>query len=122
MAQNIALVASLSGLSSGAMNLVKGKLTDEEYQQFLTELQTSWEKFKNAVNKRNERFNWAITEAKKAIMKSTLTEDEKLEALSLLDIYSHGPSLLMAFLSNFNLPTLISTISLIIAGIMMAVG
>ena len=105
------LVGSASGLSGNILNTLQERLTDEEFNQFLEELKESWQKFQNDAKKQGERYKWAILCAKKAILLSDqFAEDEKIELFTLLDVQSHGPSLLYAFFSNVNLPVLIALI------------
>jgi arsenate reductase-like glutaredoxin family protein len=107
-------VASASGLSGDIMNILKERLSDDELAEFLDELKKSWEKFQEEVAKRGEKFKWAIKQAKIALLKSALTDDEKLEAIALLDKQSHGPSILYAFFSNVNIMVLFSMIVMIV--------
>ena len=109
------LVGTASGLSGNMLNSLKEKMSDEEFEEFLKELQGSWELFMADAKKQGERYKWAILSAKKAILASDkFTDDEKIELCTLLDVQSHGPSLAYAFFSNINLPVLISLIVMFI--------
>ena len=108
-------VTQASGLSGQLVNILKEKLTDEEMHEFLSELEQSWQEFQNEVKKQEGKYKWAIHQAKLALMKSTtLTDDQKLEAISLIDKSSQGPSLLYAFFSNVNIMALFSMIVIMV--------